>query len=94
MGKSPKEVGAALRFANPYEEILKSAAVAWALAFLLPIVKHELVGLLPIETSHLRRDCGQSDIKTYGSDNSNTSCWKRSFQRLRLRKPKLPILTL
>jgi|TARA_B100000683_G_C12413932_1_gene524996 hypothetical protein len=28
IGKSPKEVSAALRFANPYEEILKSAAIA------------------------------------------------------------------
>ena len=28
IGKSPQEVSAALRFANPYEEILKSAAIA------------------------------------------------------------------
>ena len=29
MGNSPEKISATLRFANPYEEILKSAAIDW-----------------------------------------------------------------
>lgn len=33
MGSSPKKISATLRFANPYEEILKNAAIASGTSF-------------------------------------------------------------
>jgi len=33
MGKSPEKISATLRFANPYEEILKNAAIASGASF-------------------------------------------------------------
>ena len=72
IGKSPQEVSAALRFANPYEEILKSAAIASGASIFAADSQTWVSGSFTNwNESSSSRLMGQSDIKTYGSDKSN-----------------------